>query len=145
MAASTFSYEDASIDRRLFYNQVGWHILQNNWLSGIGLLQFIPYLANNFQTEIPTTVFLSYLQPIHNLWLLIAVEGGIFLVGLLVLIVGYALRNTIQTKNILAFTLLIQILLLSLVDHYFWTLFQGQLLFWFVIMYANTIPTKSHQ
>jgi len=96
-------------------------------LSGIGLNNFIVRLPEFW----PMTGFTYWLQPVHNIYLLILTETGI--VGLLIfvwlLILTY--RRLLKTLTINHWPLIISlaaILLLGLVDHYWVTLQQTQLL-----------------
>lgn len=76
-------------------------------------------------------------QPVHNIYLLIAVEIG--LAGLLffLLFIGKILFKGIQTEfkkkskgNLCFLFLFFCFLLLGLLDHYFWTIHQGGIIFW---------------
>lgn len=104
-------------------------MINQNLVFGIGLNNFLPNL----------TFFCQYCwqqgfyQPVHNLFLLISAETGV--VGLIVLIyiMLKALHNNLSkiktSQEILLLLCWLQITALSLFDHYFYTLQQGQLLF----------------
>lgn len=122
----TSIYEE-SVMQRSSLQTAALAIWAEHPFSGVGLLQFIPALLH-------TTVSsgqLSYLQPVHNIFLLTAVETGI--IGL-VLVIGL-LYKTIKHLGGLhkerrnAFLLCLGVICLSgMVDHYWLTLQQGQLL-----------------
>lgn len=101
---------------------------------GAGLGHFIPTLA---PLQDPLSVGL-YLQPVHNIYLLIASEAG--LVGLVLFL--WLIMRTLKRllfmlsltplfrKTYFPFLLLLSIVLfIGLFDHYFLTIQQGQLLF----------------
>lgn len=87
-------------------------------LIGVGL--------GNFLIELPKTLVsrqIYFLQPVHNIYLLILAETGVLGVGLFLWFVWMALRNKAMIQ-----VSLISFLLLGFVDHYPATLQQGQLL-----------------
>jgi hypothetical protein len=49
-----------------------------------------------------------------------------------------------MTDN-LFYSLFLGFLLLGLFDHYFWTLLQGQIIFWLALALTVNIPTKNSQ
>lgn len=109
-------------------------MISNHLFFGVGLRQFIPTLSS----YIPDNQ-LSYfsLQPVHNLFLLIISELGLFLVVLI-------LVKIIKSKIILNsnFQLLTSIVLLTgSLDHYWWTLPQNQLI---IILALALLVNKSH-
>jgi hypothetical protein len=88
---------------------------------GIGLNNFVPAMAGNL-TIGPS----RFLQPVHNIFLLVLSETGLTgLIGLFVLIVYPMTR----LKNLLPWLIII---FLGLFDHYFLTLPQGYRLFFLV-------------
>jgi O-antigen ligase len=104
-------------------------MIKDHPLFGVGLLNFLPSLSHIQKPLSPTL----YLQPVHNIFLLITAEAGI--IGL-----AFSLWFLFKTYKRLLFhlssTLLILfsvILILGLFDHYWLTLQQGQLLFALII------------
>ncbi len=113
-------------------------IIQEHWLTGVGLRQFIPNLAKLLPGN-----QLSYqtLQPVHNTFLLIVSEIGTL--GALVLIrlmLGFVhpLVKDQETRRYLSQTAGI-VLLTGSLDHYWWTLPQNQLII--VLAFALIINT----
>lgn len=100
---------------------------KKNFIFGIGIGQFVSELKSHN----PTNLEEWNLQPVHNLYLLIWSEVGFL--GLLLISV-FIIRNidfkkSLHQKN----TFLISgggFLILGFFDHYFWTLPQGQFIFW---------------
>jgi O-antigen ligase len=128
---------EQSVSLRAFYNQVALAIIKEHPWLGIGL--------GNFVWEIKQMLDLlsSWLhQPVHNLYLLIASEIGllglvVFLFFIFRLLVSLRKRFRSWAPNLLEVQLLAFIisafLFIALFDHFFWTLQQGQLIFWVVL------------
>jgi len=98
---------------------------------GIGPARFLTLLPQFFAFS--ETV--RWLQPTHDIYLLILAENGFFgLIAFLIPILWLLARLIDKARNFLVakvlLILLIGILFLGSVDHYFLTLQQGQLIFW---------------
>lgn len=136
--ALNLSTEEAVV-QRLDLAQAAILMIKQNPVIGVGLNNFIPRLLD-FWPKLTTTRFL---QPVHNIFLLVLAETGI--IGLLIFIWFliltfkrvfrlYAIRYTLLRSNKLClYASLTAILLLGLFDHYFLTLQQTQLLFTIVL------------
>jgi len=99
--------------------QAGWVMFVSHPLFGIGL--------NNFLVVLPQiSPGISVIQPVHNIYLLVLSETGIVGFGLFI----YFLFKTFKKALSFPFALisLFIFLCIGLVDHYFLTLQQGQLL-----------------
>ncbi|MDO8461017.1 MAG: O-antigen ligase family protein [bacterium] len=114
---------DESVQLRKELIQTSLVMIEHNPLFGVGL--------NNFLVN--TT---SYLQPVHNIYLLIASEIG--LVGF-AFFVWFIMTTYIRVKRQKTkdkrqkLIILSMVLVLGMFDHYFLTLQQGQLLFSFIL------------
>lgn len=101
---------------------------------GIGPAQFLPNLPNFF--NFAETI--RFLQPVHNIFLLVLAESG--LLGLIAFLVP-VVYLLIKLKNLAKDSSTARILLIGLasllflgnIDHYFLTLQQGQLMWWMTI------------
>ena len=88
---------------------------------------------NNFIVELPKTSMtpsvIWWLQPVHNIFLLVLAEGG--LVGLLLFVTLFykAFSSSLYLKRNYLTIALIVIVVTGSVDHYWLTLQQNQLLF----------------
>ena len=78
--------------------------------------------------------------PVHNIFILIASEIGILGLGTFILflasLIGGGIKDFFRGNSLLTYSLLLitfYILLISMYDHYFWTLQQGSLMFWIVL------------
>ena len=122
-----FDLSNRTFSHRLELIKASWIMIKENFLSGVGL--------NNFTPNLPrvTNSFLNAweLQPVHNIFLLIFSEVGIFgLVAFLFLFLS-ALSPTTYSLYAIAIT--------GLNDHYWLTLQQNILLLTYtlVVSYAK--------
>lgn len=115
-------------------------------LFGTGLNNFYYFeagLQKNFSAV--------YLQPVHNIFLLIGSSVGLLGLALflyfLTQTIRSAIRNVRSEKKIFSFAeiplvLLLSIVFLGLFDHYFLTIQQGQLLFAFILGFSFSMISK---
>jgi len=135
--------EEASVEYRLIYMDVGINLISNHLLGvGIGNQVVESVILHLYQNYKITSPWLW--QPIHNLYLLIFSELGIFgflvFSGLILLLIIDFIRRFSDWKfsDILMFGLFLAFLFLGLFDHYFWDLWPGMLMFWLVLgIFAN--------
>lgn len=108
---------DLSFYRRWELIKAGWLMFKDNWLFGVGWGNFVKELPNYWNQQ-----GIKFLQPVHNVFLLILAELGVIGTGCLVFI----LHKIFRDFSFSAYRLLITYyLLLLLIDHYFWTTTQG--------------------
>jgi hypothetical protein len=115
--------------RRAELNWMALKMFQDHPLLGVGL--------NNFTVQMgeygEVSGWTRFLQPVHNVYLLIVAETGLFgliaFFGLLFSVFYLLLKK----KNYLLLVSMSQVALLCLIDHYFFTLQQTALLFWLLI------------
>lgn len=126
----TIEAQPESIVNRLTFNEIAGRMLVQNPLSGVGEKNFVVRMD-----EYAGERLLPWLhQPVHNIFLLIGAEVGFL--GLLVLlvflynIVRRVLDSPFSIEKLTLFIICSGILLISLFDHYFWTIQQGSLMFW---------------
>lgn len=102
-------------------------------LFGVGLHNFLPMLPSY---AMATNVIL-FLQPVHNIFFLIAAETGLVGFGVVLGFLWKTLQRIWQKKSkhsrVFYLLLIATICILGMVDHYFLTLQQGQLLLAFVL------------
>lgn len=121
-AANTFtSNESTSLSRRNFLNRSALNSVMKHPIVGVGLNQFTVQIALGSPNPTETTAFL---QPAHHLFLLFIAENGVL--GVLLLTAFYKLfaEKYIQ-QNV---GLLIILLPIFTLDHYFYSLVSGQLI-----------------
>jgi O-antigen ligase len=119
--------EEAVTQREELLKATG-NIILSRPLFGVGLHNFLPTVGRVQKPLSPTL----YLQPVHNILLLIMAEIGIigliFFLWFLFKTYQHLRRLPNNTRNVLMIILSV-ILILGLFDHYWLTLQQGQLLF----------------
>ena len=136
--------EEAIVQRKILIES-SIKIIKINPYFGVGLGNFLPTLS---KLQNPLSLGL-YLQPVHNIFLLITAEIGIIGFGIFVWFLRKTFINIMNIESKIRkpqFFALGAILILGLVDHYWLTLQQGQLLFAYVIglCWANIkTPFKS--
>lgn len=129
---SIFTFDTLAVLRRQELSEFAIKTFLENPLAGIGLNNFINILAAD-KILVGTSRFL---QPAHNIFLLIASETGLLgLLGFLALLIS-AFWNNLQSRTSLSKILLgnlLIIIILGFFDHYFLTLPQGQRLFFLIL------------
>lgn len=121
---------DESVVVRVALNDAAVHLWKTAPLFGVGMGNFLVRLPEALPLR---TIY--FLQPVHNIYLLLLSEIGIVGIGLIVFCIATLLNHESgimkygkdKTKFIIHASLFI-ILLLGFVDHYPLTLQQGQLL-----------------
>lgn len=123
------SADEPAVTLRVTYNQMGLYIIKNNPL-GVGIGNQVLYSAASGVYEKFGLAESWQKQPIHNIYLLIGSEIG--LLGLLTWLLFLA-KSLFASRNFFAIAMLSALLIYGLVDHFLWTLQQGQLMLWLVI------------
>jgi O-antigen ligase len=114
-----FSVGNESVEQRLELNTAAGKMFAINPLLGVGNGNYIIHLPTSLSGD---TAW--WLQPVHNIFLLVLAEDGI--VGLLVLM-GLMLR-ALKQRNKLLMLGLFAVVVTGFVDHYWLTLQQNQIL-----------------
>ena len=126
-----------SIAERLILTQAAYKIALINPLFGIGAGNFIAELA---KLNLISISEVRLLQPVHNMFLLVIVENGIFGLILLANYLFAIQRKVASTQKLILF---LALMLYFSVDHFLWTLQQGQFLFAIVSAYILSSPQKT--
>ncbi len=125
---TNLSLADESMVVRERLLQASVAMVKKSPLLGVGINNFLPNLPLVLK---PTNESLfSYLQPVHNIFFIVASETGIIGLGIFLWFIGKTYKRfTIYDLRFMIFS---TVLILGLFDHYFLTLQQGQLLMTFV-------------
>jgi len=115
---------DESVFRRLELNLVAIKLIKQSSFFGVGLNNFIPAMVGLEQNFGWT----YWLQPVHNIYLLIAAETGLIGLVIFLWLIFLLCKRLLITNYQLLITALIAILFLGFFDHYWLTLQQNQIL-----------------
>ncbi len=123
-----------NLNFRGIYEDVAKEFIIKNPFFGVGAGNFVNS-SKNLNLFFDDMVW-AY-QPVHNVYLLISSELGVFAFVSFFLFFSFlilALRKSkhIKNKDIVLLGVMFSISLLFLIDHYFWSFQQGRLMLWFV-------------
>ena len=116
--------EQLSNFERSWLNQQAVDMIRQHPLTGVGIGAFILKLADFAPQD-------ASIEPVHNIPLLVGAELGIFgsiLVGTLFLSIVFISIKARTPSAILASAMLAGLGVISLFDHYFWSLAPGRLM-----------------
>lgn len=114
--------EISSFENRRKLAEYSFTIINQNPLFGVGANNFIVSLAH----ENTAWEWFYWLQPVHNIFLLVASETGLIGLGFLLVFLWKGFKKLPRLPVLVALT---AILFTGLFDHYWLTLIQNQLLF----------------
>jgi len=129
---SVFTYDTLAVLRRQELSDYAVKLFLENPLLGVGLGNFINHLAID-KVLVGTSRFL---QPAHNIFLLVLSETGILGFLAFSAVIVSAVFENLKKRAALAKVLtadLLMIVLLGFFDHYFLTLPQGQRLLFIIL------------
>ena len=123
--------EAKSTNERISYFGESWQLIKSHPFLGVGLGNYTLALHNEINPNLKSWEY----QPVHNIYLLVLAELGIFGFTLFLLLLAsffMPLQNNRTWYNLFDHrnTVFFLILLVGLFDHYFWTLYFGIILFW---------------
>jgi O-antigen ligase len=105
-----------TVNERMYLIQVSEKLILERPIFGLGL--------NNFVLGVPARL----LQPVHNIYILSIVEGGVIGLALLMFLLFKLLRQSLKTGYYPLFLSLLVILVTGLFDHYWFNLQQNLLM-----------------
>jgi O-antigen ligase len=114
-----------TISQRLTLSIIAAKMIQERFLIGEGLNTFI---IKSVIFKIGNS-YLWLLQPVHNIFLLVFSETGIFGLLLMCFLFNKLISKSLLRKNIFLAMSVIFIIITSLFDHYWFTIQQNLLLF----------------
>lgn len=138
MARMAISSNEEAVSMRIFYS--GQALDSGGWLinvAGVGIGNFV----NWFTKHSPGLAPYLY-QPVHNIYLLVYVEMGIFGFLALIVFIGILIweywrvdrTKTTRTMGGAGFLVLVgAFLFIGFFDHFPWTLQQGRLMLWGIL------------
>lgn len=121
--------ENLSVIRRVNFTKASYRIIKDNFAFGVGLNNLTVFIDKyNIDSS-----DIRFLQPVHNVFLLIFTEAGVFAFLLFVSFIWFSLKRLLDSSYFHVFLIsVLQIILLSSFDHYPFTIHQTLLLIWVV-------------
>ncbi len=140
----SISTDDLAVSERIFYNKIAGETAVSNPVLGVGQGNFVWHTLKTFHFD------KDYLyQPVHNIYILIASEVGFVGLALFLLFVFYLAYSFVSKTGLRAlyqfsfFIVFASILTMGLFDNFFWTLQQGQIIFWMFLGLASGLTNIS--
>ena len=125
----TTTAEEFSLTGRIWLTEQAILVVKEHPFLGVGAGSFIIQLAQRAGE-------FNFVEPVHNIPLLVASELGVLGFILLIAIAVSITRTFLYAKNskaIMIGALLMGLAVISLLDHYLWTLAPGRLMLGFVL------------
>ncbi|MDD5626760.1 MAG: O-antigen ligase family protein [Patescibacteria group bacterium] len=125
---------DFALSNRAFLNQIALLAIAKHPFLGVGIGNFVLSISDFTKADLPAWRY----QPSHNLYLAMASETGLpsllIFLTFLYLTITHALGQIRNDPEIgIIFWIFIAYLFISCLDHYFYDLQQGMLLFWLIL------------
>jgi len=125
-----FSSGDTSLKDRVNLAKSGLRVIKENWLSGIGIGNFVKGMEGDVPRSLNNILLL---QPVHNFFLLTFSELGVIGFGLYMWLLISICRKNIVRLTLFSILVLCCIFVLISFDHYAFSLPQGIMLFFFLL------------
>jgi O-antigen ligase len=130
--------EEGAVVERVFYADAAIRMIRENPVFGVGWGRFsdqLPEYVDPKPVAVPSVSFpLWLLQPVHNIYLLVASEAGIAAMILFLVFAGTLVWQSARFRDASLIPIIggfIAILAAGFLDHFPFTIQQGALLFWF--------------
>jgi O-antigen ligase len=125
-----FSLTEESLYQREKLIKESVRLISQNPVFGVGVNNFINNLNPSFNSPL-------LLQPVHNIFLLTFAQTGIIGIFILIFLMARGALISLMPKiNIYKMATLLAVLFIGMLDHYFLTLQQGQILLVLVLAYT---------
>jgi O-antigen ligase len=119
------SVSDLSFTQRQSLLNDSFFMFSKHPLLGVGLNNFLINLPD-VQKQLHQSI---YLQPVHNIFLLILSQTGVLVFVIFLFVMLKTTLKLFKDRNAYFLVLLLLVLLIGCFDHYFLTLQQGQIMF----------------
>ncbi len=124
--------EIISVNERASQMQEAKNIIRNNFFFGVGINNYTNYLYLNDELKREAWEY----QPVHNVYLLVLAEIGVFGFLAFFYLFFYLINKFIITRSNFSLLFLFLILFLSFFDHWMWSLHFGILFFFLALSFA---------
>ncbi|MFA7169264.1 MAG: O-antigen ligase family protein [Candidatus Paceibacterota bacterium] len=145
-AQNIYLPENDTFSDRNFFNIVSRETISEKFITGSGpgsaVFQIKPYVDKNYRG---VQLESWQIQPTHNFFLLlfseVGVIGFILFLGIIFYCIKYSFQKIVSRETILEdkflkvslISIFVGFVFIGFFDHYFWTIQQGQIIFWMVI------------
>ena len=109
--------------------QIARDLIKDNFFFGVGIGNY----TNTAEKEIVSGQPAWFYQPVHNFFLLVLAEIGVVGFMFMLWLIGYILVKSFKKEDYINFSLILAILTMMLVDHWYWSLHFGVFFFWFIL------------
>lgn len=130
---NVFSKEDSSWIDRVNLAKASFVVIKKNLFLGTGLGNYVKGMEGFFPT---TSRSMPLLQPVHNIFLLLLSELGIFGFSAYIYLFWEIFRKNHKKITIYGTLILMAIFTIGMFDHYFISLPQGQIIFFLFLFLA---------
>ncbi|MFA5248520.1 MAG: O-antigen ligase family protein [Patescibacteria group bacterium] len=114
----------STVERKIYLDNA-LAMLKNNWWRPRGLGNYTVVLSRENKD-----LFWYNFQPVHNTFLLVWLEAGIWGILFFLFFLGYLFWQSFKNKNILGLSILAILCIIMSLDHWLWSLPFGTLFFW---------------
>ncbi len=139
-ARTGFSAAEPSVADRVAYDRIGLLKFPETYPLGVGMKNQVLTAEKDGWYGSFGLKYSFQIQPIHNIYLLMMAETGILglvvFLALLAVLFCEKFRAWLETKDSdpwFALVLVVGTLVFGLVDHFYWDLWSGQLMFWLAL------------
>ena len=123
------SAEIKSINERVSMYHISKNLIENHWLIGTGINNYGVTVEKEIQKNGPYYFY----QPVHNVFVLVLVEIGLFGFLAFASFIFYTLYIAFRRLSIFNFSIISIFLIIAMLDHWLWSLHFGVLLFWLIL------------
>ncbi|MDP3899718.1 MAG: O-antigen ligase family protein [bacterium] len=121
--------EKVSVFERLVYAQDAETLIKNNLFFGVGIGNYGRAVYDRVDEQRSA----YYYQPVHNVFLLVIAEIGVFGLGFFTALILYLLRLAYQRRGFGKIAILFAVITIMFFDHWLWSLAFGGYLFWLIM------------
>ncbi|MFA5947667.1 MAG: O-antigen ligase family protein [Candidatus Gracilibacteria bacterium] len=127
-------FDFTNLMERVYLYKISLVMFFNN-IFGVGIGNFTLFAQDFFNFKL----YPWNLQPVHNVFVLIFNEIGIFGGIIFLSIWIYLISKLFKNRKVLGkdfsflFSLVLFVIIIGLFDHYFWTLYSGEAILWIIL------------
>lgn len=133
--------EEKSLDERGRYLREGKEIISKHIFFGAGIGNF----ARRQQELRPGDPFWTF-QPVHNTFLLIWAEAGVFALLFFLCFIVWTAAESLAVGKVFNLSILLSLVIMMMLDHFWWSLHFGIIFFWLIMaLLLRNIKYKNYE